>query len=246
MNCTDQLMKITLFIFNFILLLIGIGIICVAVRPSIIGEFDGIEELKAVTDTLKDIRFPTTELIIVGSFISLVSFYGCCGAATKSTFCLKLYTAFNLIIIGGLIVTTAICYYQYKDITKNDVEKFIADNFNNDKYNGSKTIINLVQSSQYCCGKTGKEDYGNTVNFPLSCCPRNYTEINTCYENAYKVSCISKVVEVLHEFNTDIDKVKKSLLYISLGSGITEIVTSIFAMSLAQSISNDRRRSFGA
>lgn len=70
--------------------------ISVAVRPSVINEFDRIAELKDTLDNIKNIRFPTTELIIVGSFISLVSFYGCCGAATKSTFCLKLVSALKI------------------------------------------------------------------------------------------------------------------------------------------------------
>lgn len=50
-------------------------------------------------------------------------------------------------IIGGVAVIAAIGYYQYKDITSKDVEKFITDKFNDDNYSRTKSIIDLVQST---------------------------------------------------------------------------------------------------
>lgn len=239
-------MKTILFIFNFCLLLIGIGIITVTVYPSIVGHLDHIDELKSAVDSYKNIFFPSTELIIIGSIISLISFYGCCGAATKNTFYLKIYAALNLVVIVGLIVITVIGYYKFKDLTSNDVENFIGNNFNSNKYNDSKSLIDLLQSSNECCGVSGKESYGNTKDFPLSCCTKNYTDnVNDCYENAYQTNCTAKVPEVLQRFNTTIDKVKKILLYIALGAGIIELVAIIFSLKLAQSITNTKRRSYG-
>ncbi|XP_044019364.1 23 kDa integral membrane protein-like [Aphidius gifuensis] len=204
-------------------------------HPSIIDEFDRIEELKSVTDTLKNIRFPTTELIIVGSFIFVVSFYGCYGVVTKNTLCLKLYAVFCLMIIGGVAVIAAIGYYQYKDITTKDVEKLIADNFNKEKYNSTKSIIDLVQSTLGCCGNSDKDDYSNTENFPLSCCPKENSK--TCYNDAYKTGCSNitktKASDALNEI---VYKVKKLFLPIAISVGIIELISMLFALNLAHYI----------
>ncbi|KAL6429212.1 hypothetical protein ACFW04_008142 [Cataglyphis niger] len=80
MGCGMGMIKYLLFIFNFIFVLCGLAILVVGVLVRI-GDQKYAEEMKDITG---DLAFPSIALIVIGSIIFVIAFFGCCGAIRES------------------------------------------------------------------------------------------------------------------------------------------------------------------
>ncbi|XP_016973884.1 CD63 antigen [Drosophila rhopaloa] len=160
--------KYTLFGFNLIFLITGI--ILIAVGAGVGAVYTGYELFLAG----KFFSIPTF-LIVIGSFIILISFFGCWGAL-KENYCLVLSFSIMLAIIFILELAAGISGY----VLRNDASKLIETSLTNslkeyNTFNRNPTtrLWDDVQRDFHCCGVNGFADW-NTVypngSLPISCC----------------------------------------------------------------------------
>ncbi|XP_044004100.1 tetraspanin-6-like [Aphidius gifuensis] len=156
----------------------------------------------------------------------LVSIFGLISAAKKSIYCLKLYAAMNVMVIGGLIITTLIGFSRFEDAASKSIEEFISVNFNSDKYNERKTMIDDLQQSIKCCGNTGMENYEF---LPSSCCV-----LEDCHSGFVYEGCNTKILEIVNEYSqTELFEIQKiSLIVIAVIAGAIELFGGLLAFSI--------------
>jgi len=156
-------MKYILFIFNFIFFICGAAIlgtsIWILVDPNV------SEYVKVVNEATDSTAFNTALylLIVVGVFIFLIGFLGCCGACKESGCMLKSYAAAMIFIII-LQVAAAICAAVFHGKVGEEVKDFMADEVKSKVGNNNEDVstitYNVVQMQLKCCGGNDFKDYG--------------------------------------------------------------------------------------
>ncbi|XP_076234273.1 tetraspanin 6 isoform X1 [Calliopsis andreniformis] len=235
MGCGTEMIKYLLFIFNFIFAICGLGILVVGVLVHL--------ELSHVTDSVQevDIRFPAISMIVVGSIIFVISFFGCCGAIRESHCMTVTFASFLLFI---LLVQVAIGVYTFV-LAKNEDSINIKTSYQQvfDRYytsSADKEFVDIVQGNFQCCGVNGPKDFisGNSPNrtIPWSCC--NKREGQICeYGESYKAGCVETLSQTLQKAAVIVGG-------IAIGIAGVELIGIIFALCLANSIRNAERRGY--
>lgn len=225
MGCGMGMIKYLLFIFNFIFAICGIAILTVGVLARV--------RLSSVTDDLDtNVMFPSITLIILGSIIFVISFFGCCGAIRESH-CMTITFASFLLFI--LLVQVAVAVYAFVVVKnpENLTEQY--RNIFNDRSTSKDDFINTIQSGFECCGVDGPRDYHN-ITTPWSCC--NKKEGQTCtLAESYPDGCAPKLKEVIKLLG-------EVLGGVAIGIAAVELLGIIFALCLANSIRNTERRGY--
>ncbi|XP_068148868.1 CD63 antigen [Drosophila tropicalis] len=160
--------RYTLFGFNLIFLITGI--ILIAVGAGVGSVYTGYELFLAG----KFFSIPTF-LIVIGSFIIVITFFGCWGAL-KENYCLVLSFSVMLAIIFILELAAGISGY----VLRNDAENLIKTSLTNSlseynelNQNPTTKLWDDVQRNFDCCGVTNFSDWSNlfdNTSLPLSCC----------------------------------------------------------------------------
>ncbi|XP_076277583.1 tetraspanin 6 isoform X2 [Lasioglossum baleicum] len=225
MGCGMGMIKYLLFIFNFIFAICGIGILTVGILARV--------QLSSVSGTLDtNVMFPSITLIVLGSIIFVISFFGCCGAIRESH-CMTITFASFLLFI--LLVQVAVAVYAFV-VVKNPEN--ITDEYKKIFHNQTeahKEFIDVVQSGFACCGVEGPRDYPGSI--PWSCCA-DKKEGETCsFGESYRDGCSGKITELLKV-------VGLTLGGIAIGIAGVELLGIIFALCLANSIRNTERRGY--
>ncbi|XP_004347563.1 hypothetical protein CAOG_04812 [Capsaspora owczarzaki ATCC 30864] len=154
--------KYLLVIFNLLFLVLGGTILGLGIYTTQRGS---IEQLKSFN--------LSWGLIIVGAFIFLLAFFGCCGANRESRGMLKAYFAFMIIFIAAQI-TIAVVAWKYSG----DLDESLFDSFNS----ADTDTKNDIQNDLKCCGFWNSTDSTTTD-------PKNVCHIpqpgyaNGCYED---------------------------------------------------------------
>jgi hypothetical protein len=187
-----KIAKFILFTFNAVFWLSGVllfiaGIVFLAnVKSARLQEF--------LSENDPSLRVTAGFLILLGLFILVIGFCGCCGAIRESKFLLALYIA----LLAGLIVAK-IALVIFVVVMKNKVERGVAAQFQllvNDyppPQDWNETIRNplkdVVDALQYqvleCCGTQSSEDWKVSkfythqttppyLSVPPSCCQGIY------------------------------------------------------------------------
>ncbi|XP_017120876.1 CD63 antigen [Drosophila elegans] len=179
--------KYTLFGFNLIFLITGI--ILIAVGAGVGAVYTGYELFLAA----KFFSIPTF-LIVIGSFIILISFFGCWGAL-KENYCLVLGFSIMLAIIFILELAAGISGY----VLRNDASKLISTSLTNSlkeyntfNQNPTTRLWDDVQRHFECCGVNKYEDWSVTYpnqSLPISCCsiPVGAAGTFNCFANTSSV-----------------------------------------------------------
>ncbi|XP_063697776.1 leukocyte surface antigen CD53-like [Culicoides brevitarsis] len=210
-----QLIKVVLFIFNFLWFLFGIVMV-------IAGAFIYTQSGKYI-ETLKNIEVPQFAifLMIVGFVTIIISFCGCCGAIQESQ-CLSLtYSALLfLIIIVQVTVAVLIFVNLQEDKIKEPINKSIEKVFNDKTF---KAEVDALQANLKCCGSTGPDFW---TDIPDSCCKAD----KPCKTEGYfEEGCTQKLVDFLLEY-------KNILAYIALGFAVVELIALIFSCVLVKNM----------
>eukprot|EP00128_Syssomonas_multiformis_P000992 Colp12_sorted_trinity150504_noHs@15024 len=190
-------------------------------------------------DVVSTTNVPTIIFILIGLFILIIGFSGCCGALRENR-CL-LHTYFALVLIVCLF-QVAIGIFAFVERSK--VEGWVNDGFrdtlkyyNNTPASRSKGLNGETQSidsfQQYfsCCGQNGTSDYlalpdQALPNPPLSCYP-DKNQANPVFTQG----CVA----------ASKDDLKKYMVYVGailFGIAGLEIIGLIFSFSLARTIKN--------
>ncbi|XP_071858765.1 tetraspanin 6 isoform X1 [Bombus fervidus] len=232
MGCGIGMIKYLLFIFNFIFAICGLAILTLGVIVHL--------QVSEITDHIDtNLLFPSITLIVIGSIIFVISFFGCCGAIRESH-CMTITFASFLLFI--LILQVAVAVYVFVVIKNNDDKVDITENyeklFKNYGVNEDSTkVVDLVQSSLHCCGVYSSKDFSlHNLSIPPSCC--GLTEKQTCSSiDAYPVGCVSELKRAISNAGTILGSLAIAI------AGV-ELIGIIFALCLANSIRNAQRRGY--
>ncbi|KAG8042763.1 hypothetical protein G9C98_005403 [Cotesia typhae] len=239
MNCGENTIKYLLFIFNFIFTLCGLALII----PAVI-IYVNIKDVS--TEMQENVIFPVIAIIIIGSIIFVIAFFGCCGAIRDSHCMIVTFAILLLTILVAQIAIAILAFIKLKGFDRqsfdNTYEEMFNDYWKEDKKE-DRIFIDLVQTALSCCGIEGPGDFsdnrsGFNGTVPMSCCPidsKNHQQqgCNQPYPNG----CSENVAAFFQLAG-------KLLGGIALGIAGVELIGIIFALCLANSIRNADRRAY--
>jgi CD63 antigen len=231
LSCGMSMVKYGLFVFNFITALAGIALI---VSGSI-----ALVQIGDISDAFHNMTSPThmpIALIVLGSVIFIVSFFGCCGAIRESQCMVTTYAIFLLLVVIGMIICASLIFV-YKDDVVNETHNAFNNIFLNRVQDVNRRALDNIQRSLRCCGRIGPEDFLNEGNqvIPSSCCDGNPSVCDRNNNNLFTQGCNSALEDLINGSSL-------LLAWISLGFGLAMFIGTIFACCLANSIRNVNRR----
>lgn len=236
MGCGMGLIKYLLFFFNFIFALCGLALLILGVLVRV--------KANSYSETLSEnVTFPSTTLIVIGSIIFIIAFFGCCGAIRESNCMVITFACFLLTI---LLIQVAIAIYAFMTLNKSesyDIEgpyQKIFDGYWRDATD--REVIDAAQSSLSCCGVHGPNDYnrlGWNGTIPNSCCTILHAgeQCNANQKYFHKEGCIESL-------KTALAYLGNLLGGVAIGVVAVEFVGIIFALCLSNSIRNAERRGY--
>ncbi|XP_067632593.1 23 kDa integral membrane protein-like [Eurosta solidaginis] len=223
MSCGLSMVKYLLFLFNLLCSICGILLIVFGILL-----FSNIHNIDDIAEAVQTQQVPIT-MIVLGSVILLISFFGCCGAIRES-YCMSItYSVLLFVLCVGQLALVIYMWVQkdrYLVIMGDVVEKAWARRTRKADY------MDAIQISMECCGKNSYVDYSFQGYYPPSCCK----DSNCRIENVYRRGCKQTFVDFWDK-NSDIIK------YVGLIIAAIEFVGFIFACCLANNIRNYKRRS---
>ncbi|XP_030377604.1 CD63 antigen [Scaptodrosophila lebanonensis] len=160
--------KYTLYGFNLIFLLTGI--ILIAVGVGVGAVYTGYELFLVG----KFFSIPTF-LIVIGSFIIVIAFFGCWGAL-KENYCLVLSFSVMLGIIFILELSAGISGYVLRNDAYDLISKQLSStlkDYSNTTQSDTTALWDSIQRDFDCCGVTNYTDWRDVFDsdqLPLSCC----------------------------------------------------------------------------
>ncbi|KAL5281830.1 hypothetical protein ACFFRR_005260 [Megaselia abdita] len=198
-NC----IKYTLFAFNLVFIITGI--ILIAVGAGVAGTFEEYDSfLKSNFYSI------TTFLIVIGVFIFIIAFFGCCGAIKENYWMILIFS-----VLLGLIFILELAAGISGYVLRNQTQDLISEKLNQTmlEYKTNPTISNLWDYTQReftCCGTNDYTDWKletkvNLANnytadaLPISCCAMPPGEIGSFYcvalngdMNRYADGCLTE------------------------------------------------------
>ncbi|XP_043911177.1 CD63 antigen-like [Protopterus annectens] len=214
--------KFMLVAFNFVFWVSGIALI-------IIGGVSRNSYLEYQSFTGGGLTSISVMLIVVGVFIAILSFLGCCGA-WKENSCMLITFLTILVIILILQIAAGIAFYVLRSKIENIIRKQALKGI--DKYSPkTREIVDDIQDEFHCCGVDSYTDWfsshgwGKNGSVPDSCCK---VEKETCgstdlsSSNINQNGCLPEIVKLL----------KKNMVWIgaaAIGLGVVQVIGIIFS-----------------
>lgn len=185
------------------------------------GIYAKIAKEKDVVDTLT--IDPALLLIIIGSLMLMITFFGCFGALRNGTWSLRMFIGI-LVAVLLLQIVAAVLGFLFSDVVWERTEKFMRKAITRYREDlDLENVIDFVQKKLQCCGVNSYKDWGHNVYFqclennpsleacgvPFSCCVqrRNETVFNTmcgykvqdmeettAKETVYTAGCLDRIV----------------------------------------------------
>nr|XP_054761695.1 tetraspanin-9-like isoform X2 [Lytechinus pictus] len=195
-----RIVKILMFIFNFIFFVAGIVVLAVGIYVNVVdGDFAQI---------LPSLPYLSAGnlLIACGVIVLVVGFLGCCGAIKESP-CMLLIFFFLLLLILILEIAAGALAFTYR----NRVEEFVIKDLTAglSQYNKSQSLTkawDILQSDLKCCGVNGSSDWmtSNATligRFPDSCCKDGFEKNCATMTGAmaWDVGCQGKLTMKLRD-----------------------------------------------
>ncbi|KAJ8408418.1 hypothetical protein AAFF_G00258320 [Aldrovandia affinis] len=208
------IIKYTLFVCCYLFWVAGAVLIAVGMYAKISKEGDVVDSLTAD---------PALLLIIIGSLMLIITFFGCCGALRNVVLLLKMFLGI-LVAILLLQIAAAVLGFLFSDMVLHRTEQLMRKGIVRYREDMDlENLIDFVQKKFRCCGVHSYEDWSDNMYFqcletnpslegcgvPFSCCirHRNETVLNTMcgYESQtleepsaakiiYTTGCLDKIV----------------------------------------------------
>ncbi|XP_031573561.1 tetraspanin-8-like [Actinia tenebrosa] len=155
--------KYLVFFFNFLFFVFGIVLLG-------FGAYAEIRFGPYVIFTSTNYATGSHLLIAVGVIISVISFFGCCGAWKENRFMLIIFFVL-LFVLLGLEIAAAVLGYKDRDEIEADIKKDIENKIKEYPTKYEKEIDDL-QKEFKCCGASGPEDWISIkkLRFPPDSC----------------------------------------------------------------------------
>lgn len=221
LGTSANLVKYLLFLFNFLFVITGITIM--AIGLTVQGAYHNFREIL-------DPQFFSvpTFLVVIGCFIFIIAFFGCCGAY-RENYCMTLTFSILLILIFILELAAGISGY----VLRNDTYELVSTTLRGSmaKYRGEPKEITYIwdeiQVTFNCCGVQGSDDWAaandklfNATYLPMTCCSAQPGAIGS-------VSCIDP---------DHPDTLRKTGCIVSFGDFIKSHAVSLGAAGIALAI----------
>ncbi|XP_053709555.1 tetraspanin-33 isoform X1 [Synchiropus splendidus] len=206
--------KYCLFIFCYVFWVLSAVFIAVGIYAKVAKEKD-------VVDTLT--MDPALLLIVIGSVMFLITFFGCFGALRNITCLLKMFLGI-LTVILLLQITAGVVGYLFTDMVMERTEKLMMKaiiQYREDR--DLENAIDFIQKKFQCCGVESYKDWSRNVYFdcsdtnpsleacgvPFSCCTEvlNQTVLNTmcgygtqkleerpASQDIFTIGCLEKII----------------------------------------------------
>jgi len=156
-----SLLKFLVFTINFLLWLLGLGMLGV----SLWLLFDSNLYLQTAADQRTDYYLGTYIFLGTGATVTIMGFLGCCGAWKESPWMLGSFFSFLLIIFFVEIAVGIMVYFQassYDQIIGESVKQTVQHNYQTNNTAAMQTF-DLIQEGLECCGEDGPRSWYKTV-----------------------------------------------------------------------------------
>ncbi|XP_044733653.1 CD63 antigen-like [Chrysoperla carnea] len=220
--------------------LCGLGLLTVGVMYKL--QMDDLDNILAETN----LSVAPMLLIVVGSVIFIISFFGCCGTIRENHCMVVTYAT---ILLSILIIQIALGVYVYMGSSSGNekpevlIQKAVRNVFAKYKDDpNARQTFDVAQSNMHCCGINGPSDYAlihQMVILPSSCCMDGRSTCPVIPLNIGAQYWTDGCLEKLENLASKIGTVLSIVLLAIVG---VEIVGIIFALCLANSIKNSERR----
>jgi len=230
--------KYILFIFNFLFLLCGLALIVIGAIAYVKTTSSGFSETGAGAGIF---------IIVIGSVVFLVSFFGCAGAINNNHCMVVTYGILLLIILLAQIAAVVTGFLMKDKLTSLVNDEMTTSQQEYDKNDAIKKTWNETQANLKCCGTYGYQSWNvsqvlsETNSVPDSCCKNNMTVgcgigMNTPQhaDELFATGCTTAVKTLI----------SNNLVAVAIAAavvGILEIIGIVFAFCLAHSIRKDYR-----
>jgi len=225
--------KYGIFIFNLISALAGIALIVVGALPLI-----KLEDIKEAFPENDPATLPVV-LVVLGSVIFIISFFGCWGAIRENQCMVTTYAFFLLVLVVGQIIIAVFAFLYNSDLAdaaENGFEKLWNDMTQQSDEKSSQAIFG-IQTALHCCGNNAPVDWTDaSLAIPKSCCSDLSETCNASTPGFYNKGCGSTL-------NNLVTTLGSWIAWVALISGAFDLVGVIFACCLASSIRSSNRRS---
>ncbi|XP_052866474.1 CD63 antigen [Anopheles cruzii] len=171
LSTSANLVKYLLFLFNFFFVITGV--IIMSVGLTVQGAYHSFRDILDA----KFFSIPTF-LVVIGSFIFIIAFFGCCGAY-KENYCMTLTFSILLILIFVLELAAGISGYVLRNDTYELLNNALTGSMKQYREPGHADITLVwdeIQRDFDCCGVHNSSDWVtagekfNATFLPMSCC----------------------------------------------------------------------------
>lgn len=181
-------LKNLLFVFNFLSWLLGLLMICIALYAKVDKAYSSSSDISGL---LID---PVTPILMIGSAIFFITFFGCVGPLRENLCMLRFYSI-ALVVVLILELIAAFSTFAMSEFIRFHIEKTMNESVVH--YRDDPDLQNIVdwgQESFKCCGVHTLNDWSNNTYFnctddnpsmercgvPYSCCvPPDDDVVNT-------------------------------------------------------------------
>ncbi|CRL00126.1 CLUMA_CG013406, isoform A [Clunio marinus] len=229
LSCGMSMVKYGLFIFNLICAVAGVALIVVGAIP-LFRLYDVKEAFPEHNPALIPIL-----VLILGSLIFTISFFGCCGAIRENQCMVSTYAFFLFVLVVLQIVLAVYAFIYTEELAQASVNGFQI--LWNQKQTSPSTmaVIDGIQTTLQCCGLNGPTDWANPPAIGRSCCPQ---DAQTCeIPNAFQTGCSEAL-------RNSVEASGMLIAWFAVVFAGFELVGVIFACCLANSIRNSSRRQY--
>ncbi|CAF1021183.1 unnamed protein product [Didymodactylos carnosus] len=202
MSLGMKFIRLLIFLFNIVFFLIGVALLAIGIYVMVdpklqtVGHtfnFDYTND--RIQQGLSYIQIFAVTLIVIGSFLVLVGFLGCCGAIKSFKFMHVLYaTIIGIIIVAEIGITIYFVSFQskFKEQLIPKLQLLINNTYAGPPITpgsnpGAVSLSwDLIQYNMKCCGAVSKTDFNSATvwnrtnpynsslpqfTYPLTCCP---------------------------------------------------------------------------
>jgi CD63 antigen len=234
-----KFIKYSIFCFNLLFFISGIVIIAVgAVAQAQFLQYESFLEDKFFS--------PPVLLIVVGCFIALIAFFGCCGAI-KENHCMTMTFAVLLAIILILELSAGIAAYVLRGDLNTYVNSGMKSQIN--YYNQSDAHLavthnwNEIQQDLKCCGVDSPIDWRNASlwrnqshgeqDVPDTCCKKVTTD---CGINNMNNGNVTFTQGCYPQLKVEIEGNILAVGGVGIGLAFLQLIGVVFACCLARAI----------
>jgi hypothetical protein len=169
-----------LFFFNLIFWLAGLALIIIGgIAKSHLSHY--VKWVNYIDDV-------AVFVIVLGSIIFIISFFGCCGAWNKH-YCMLITFSILMMIMLLVVIGAVVAAFVIRNKVESLVEPQLKDGLKtyNKSNKASSDLWNFLQKDFKCCGISNYTDWSENVFFkgndsvPDSCCFTNFTAAGCGY-----------------------------------------------------------------